>query len=261
MVAAVWFVAAGALADARGDYLVRLLKDSKTFRVRAQAALSLGKLPQSRRHTQALIRALKDKHPAVRLAAVSSLEKIGDTTTKSALKKRLKDKDRSVRTAARRALKSIDELASAAGRQGPGKPKYYVAIGAPAAKARDVDSVVLSSLKTEIENQMLQREGVVLAAPGQAPASVRRLLKKRRLRGFHVETSVVSLRNSGSATRAKVSVIVSTYPGRDIRAMLSGKATAQGGDPSTRATQAIVGATSGALRRVATAMEQARPGL
>jgi hypothetical protein len=56
--------------------------------------------------------------------------------------------------------------------------------------------------------------------------------------------------------RAQVSVIVGTYPGRDMRAMLSGAATVSGGGSgdSTR-LEAVQAAYSGALRRLPQAMQ------
>ena len=250
-----------AFADARTDYLVRLLTDSKIFRVRAQAALSLGKVDHNPRVRRALGISLNDKHPAVRLAAIASLQLAGDPEAISYLKPRAKDKNASVRRAAKKAIDSLKKIAAVTGRRGPGQPKYYVATGNPAAKAKGVDDTLLSELKIEIENQMLEQEGVVLAPGGQHNNAVKAILKKMDLRGFFLDTLVVSLRKRGTSTRAVVSVVVTTYPGRNIRAMVKGSATARGGDPSTRAQNAIKGATAGALRRVASAMEKARPGL
>ena len=71
-VAALLLVAGPVHADARTDYLVRLLQNSSTFRVRAQAALSLGRIENDSKVVKALSRALDDDHPAVRTAAASS---------------------------------------------------------------------------------------------------------------------------------------------------------------------------------------------
>ncbi|MEM9193221.1 MAG: hypothetical protein AAGF12_28865, partial [Myxococcota bacterium] len=55
-----------------------------------------------------------------------------------------------------------------------------------------------------------------------------------------------------------VSVIVNTYPGRDMRAILQGAATVQGGGSGPQARrQAIEGALSGALRRLPQALQAA----
>ena len=257
----VWLQAGLAIADARTDYLVRLLSTSKTFRVRAQAALSLGKVEQNERVVRALGTALNDKHPAVRLAAISSLERIGDPKVIRFLRVKTKDENKSVRRAAGKAVANLKSIASATSRRGPGLPKYYVALGTPAAKVNGVDHATLRQLQAEIENQLLQRQGVVLAPGNQKQRLVQSILRGLRLRGYFLDVSVVSLEKKGIATRAEVSVVLATYPGRDMRATLKGSAIAKGGDPSMRAQNAILGAAGGALRRVATAMEKARPGL
>ncbi|RLB48694.1 MAG: hypothetical protein DRH23_08160, partial [Deltaproteobacteria bacterium] len=61
LVAITLLFASTAQADARQDYLLRLLRNSSAFRVRAQAALSLGQLESSRKSVAALERAVGDK--------------------------------------------------------------------------------------------------------------------------------------------------------------------------------------------------------
>ncbi|MCA9531280.1 MAG: HEAT repeat domain-containing protein, partial [Myxococcales bacterium] len=65
-----------AQADGGVDLSIELLRESSSFRVRAQAALVLGRPPRSARAVAALERALADPHPAVRAAAASSLERL-----------------------------------------------------------------------------------------------------------------------------------------------------------------------------------------
>jgi len=55
--------------DPRNTYLIKLLQGSSQFRVRAQAAISLGAVTSSGGAVEALTVALADKHPAVRAAA------------------------------------------------------------------------------------------------------------------------------------------------------------------------------------------------
>src|SRR5262249_30905608 len=71
-------VASRAAADARSDYLIRLLQDSTQFRVRAQAAISLGGVESAPEVVDALMKSLSDEHPAVRAAAANSLGRLSD---------------------------------------------------------------------------------------------------------------------------------------------------------------------------------------
>src|SRR5262245_61338209 len=75
----VFAIASSAAADARSDYLIRLLKDSTQFRVRAQAAISLGGVESAPEVVDALMTSLSDEHPAVRAAAANSLGRLSDS--------------------------------------------------------------------------------------------------------------------------------------------------------------------------------------
>jgi len=66
-----------ALASPRGALLRNLLASSGEFRVRSQAALALGTMPAEPGAAAALRAALRDDHPAVRLAAAASLSRLG----------------------------------------------------------------------------------------------------------------------------------------------------------------------------------------
>jgi HEAT repeat protein len=68
---------AGAQTD-RTQYFVDLLSSSTSFSVRAQAALALGRVPQSAQVRTALTAALRDNEPAVRAAAASAMERQAD---------------------------------------------------------------------------------------------------------------------------------------------------------------------------------------
>ena len=64
----------------------------------------------------------------------------------------------------------------------------------------------------------------------------------------------MSLEDNGDGTRAVISVIVNTYPGRDMRAMLRGAATVPGGHDAFAQRTAIEGAVRGAIRSLPQAM-------
>jgi len=76
--------------------------------------------------------------------------------------------------------------------------------------------------------------------------------------GYYLDASVVSVGPQGGGTRAVVSVILNTYPGRDMRAILQGAATVPGASGPSAERQAIEGALRGALRRLPQAMAASR---
>jgi hypothetical protein len=100
-------------------------------------------------------------------------------------------------------------------------------------------------------------EGVQLAPEREDRRAAERVIKERKLVGVFLDGSVTNIEvRPDGAVRAQVSLIVASYPARDIRAMLSGAATVSGGGTGDAAKQqAIQAAFQGALRRLPQAMQ------
>jgi hypothetical protein len=105
-----------------------------------------------------------------------------------------------------------------------------------------------------IKQRVGQIRGVVLAPDGEDSHTADKVLKKNNLKGFALDSAIVSIEQKGAAgTRVSVSVIVATYPGRDMRAIMQGAATVSGSGADA-STQALQGALSGALRQLPQAL-------
>lgn len=246
--AAVASWAASAHAGGQEGSLIRLLRESDAFRVRAQAALSLGQLESTGRSVGALERATTDRHPAVRVAAISSLRRLGARQTLPRLRQATRDRNKAVRRAAREAVAALEALTDR--QRGPGPTRHLVAVGMPGAKAERVSRQMLFDARLFISEKLVEIAGVELAPDDLSPAEAKEEIARRRLRGYYLESSIVKLQPRSNGVRAEVSVIVLSYPGRDMRAMLRGAATASGRYSDGTAEQAIQGAVVGALRRL-----------
>lgn len=260
LVVAALSLAAMASAQDRADYLIRLLKTSDTFRVRTQAALSLGRLEAESRVVRALAGALRDDHPGVRSAAASSLERLGDPSALPPLRAARRDSNTTVRRAVVRAIDHLERIARTRPRSTPipdrgragGSARYYVAVGSPKSNAGHLPPKVLSSARETVERQLRAMDGIVVAPDGEPPGRVKKVLSQRKLLGYHVQCSIMKVEDTPRGTRAVVQLILSTHPGRDMRAMLQGAATATG---SAAERQAIEGAVMGAMRRLPQALQ------
>jgi len=252
-----------ARAQARTDYLVRLLSNSDSFRVRAQAAISLGRVEANDRIVQALSRALGDDHPAVRTAAAASLERLSDPAALAALRSHRSDRDRSARRAIRRAIAALERVARSRPRTdeggrdgGAADARFYVGVGVPAAKrGASVDRATLQAARQFLARQVAQLPDVEVAPARESNAQARRKLSGSPMTGFFLDSSVVSVEETSAGTRVVVSVIVGTYPGRDMRAILQGAATVPGASGPGATRTALEGALRGAIRRLSQAME------
>jgi HEAT repeat protein len=94
--------------NAQSIYLIKLLESSSEFRVRAQAAISLGLTEKSFAARRALTAALRDVHPAVRAAAATSLGRIGEANHVIALRALEGDPEEPVRNAARASIGRLE---------------------------------------------------------------------------------------------------------------------------------------------------------
>jgi hypothetical protein len=255
------FICSSARADdPRSTYLIKLLEGSSQFRVRAQAAISLGAVESSTITIDALSKALRDAHPAVRAAAATSLGRVGDESCRVALRSLARDPEEPVRSAASASLERLTMRHPKPTSNEPaqpsdlGPPLYYVSVAEPATRVSNLDKQLLAQARGFIKQRIGQMQGVLVAPDREDSQSAERILKQKRLKGFYLDSSIVSIeKKSGGATRVAVSVIVATYPGRDMRAIMQGAATVSGaGDQAYN--QAMEGAFSGALRQLSQAL-------
>jgi hypothetical protein len=132
-----------------------------------------------------------------------------------------------------------------------------VGVGVPASKGSTLSPSLLRTLREYVTREVVQISGVRLAPEAESSAAAEKQLKTQKMTGYFLDSAVTSLEiKPDGSVRAQVSVIVGTYPGRDMRAMLSGAATVSGGGSgdSTR-IEAVQAAYSGALRRLPQAMQ------
>lgn len=254
-------------ADERSDYLIRLLQTSTAFRVRTQAAISLGSGLPDPAVTTALTAALRDENAAVRAAAASSLGRVGDGSVLGALRIAERDPEAAVRTAATAAIAAIQARpagggasaggsgsgSSAGGGTAPpsGPARYYIGIGRPNVTGT-LSPAVVGSVRGMVERRLGTIGGIAVAPDGESVAAAQRELRSRSLTGFYLDISVTVESLPTGAIRARVSIVVQDYPGRNVRSMLSGSATATGA--SSADASLVEAAVGSALNRLPTAL-------
>lgn len=253
-------LAATALADQRTDYLVRVLRTSPMMRVRAQAAISLGGVQSEPQVIEALSGALRDDQPSVRAAAAAALERHGDPSALPALQRVANDSEPAVRNAVARAIARLQSIQRTRPRTVPAVPdsgatqpsgpaRFYVAVGRPGSRASSVSRETLDELRTFLEGQVRAIPGVEIAPARESAGAARGVLRSRRLAGYYLDSSIVEVTpRPGGGVRVRVSVVVQTYPDRNIRSMLQGAATVTAGSGPVVERQAMEAALRGALR-------------
>lgn len=227
LLAAAFSSPASAQTTPREEVLMRALATSPSFRVRAQAAVALSQASPDPRVLSALRVALNDSHPSVKEASAA-------------------------------ALKALEAAAPARPRNGHGSARYYVQIGEPSAE-KLLSPQALKALREHLTQLVAKVDGVRLAPAREDREAAARVMARDDLVGFSVESVVSSLEKRADSVRVKVAVVVATYPGRDIRAMLSGSASVSGrGEGEQAQRQATAVALESALRQLPSVLEASR---
>jgi len=233
------------------------LENAPQFRVRLQAATTLGRM-RSAAATEALVGALSDPHPAVRRAAVSALSRRGGPGVEAALRRaEASERDGKVKQALTRALAKAAPK-PAAPQPGAGGPRYYVGVGEVVGSG--LSPVLLSRVDGMVRSGVQSMGGVRLAPRGESPGAASAVLSSQSRAGFFLDVRVGEVTQDGAGTAASVSVVVGSYPGRDMRAIVKGKATLPGGTGSQAdRDKAVEGAVRSALRKLPPTLARLAP--
>ena len=244
LVVAVLAMLGGAPLEARADdgpsveFLQSKLK-SDDFRVRFNAALALGGKSGNDDHPKAvasLCEALADEKEAVRTAIASALKRLAKPSALPCLRTRLAaEPSNDVKLGITRAIESIEAAAGAngggggGGGQDPGgnappgnnpNAKYYVAYtiaNTTSRTAGELDGLVVKPMRAKLDGA-----GTFQLAPtGESADAARGVMQKRKLTGFYISVQVtmnyVDDPTNGLMLKVRLSVAVSTYPGKALK--------------------------------------------
>lgn len=236
IVAAIAFASRGAHADARTTYLINMLEKGGNYRIRVQAATTLGKL-RSKDAVPALVRALKDKHDLVVISAVTALGKIGDPAVIPYIKKiNQRMASKAVKSQLEATLRVLTALSPQDGRRrdpvSNGKPRYFVRIDAMG-NSSGVQQENILEVMHEIVLQRLRREpGVVLQESGISAREVRNRLKRDSLKGYIISGSLIKMVQMGNRVTVKMGLNVFSNPDYNLLMMPTAEAAVPVGSRS-----------------------------
>lgn len=264
--------------------LVRLLGSARDFRVRSQAALSLGHT-RNAAHVALLERALDDRHPLVRAAAATALGELGASRALPALRIAARDKATAVAAQARSSIAYIERMAASSARSAavsPGRAtaqaastakldqvRYVLVVGAMHDESGFPGAEVARVLDASLWRELSTLRSVAVLRGAAEPAiaeAVRRGLPVLRLEG-NVSELAAEVSGEQLSVHCELSLLVMDDAGRNLRTVLKGAAT--GIEPliGTRAPElahkrrvartAIDGAVRSALRNASGAIENA----
>ena len=237
---------AAAEADA---VLIRLLSDSRSFRVRARAALALGQ-PGRDAGVSALEVALSDRHPAVRTAAAEALGEVGGRRSLAALRTATGDRSPGVAQHAQTALTKIADRVAAtnplprASNAVPVRPATRSAQAADAALAEARIVVVLgemrqragvlghdlsSDMRSLIASRLRELDHVAVLTISELTSQRVEALARRNISAVRIEASLSRVDGKPTVgqltTRCEVSLVLLDEDGRTLRVLMKGAAS------------------------------------
>lgn len=201
--------------DARIAYLTRQLKTGRDARVRAQAALVLGKSGRADA-LHPLCTGLEDESEVVRSAAARGLEQLGELDAIRCLAPARTDPSAEVKVAVAHALAELQAVRDR-------RPHFYVLLH-PVKVSASVEPE-LGELTEQRLKHHLQMLGTRWAPAGESRSAARAVLKRERLRGFVLQSELLGA--GGSSMRLRL--LCMSYPEKNLLGEVEVKAA--GGRP------------------------------
>lgn len=221
-------------ALAGGDSVItaiRELGNNQDFRVRTQAALSLGACGETRA-VDPLCRALDDSKAAVRAAAAAALGKLALGGVECLEKRQPKESTDSVKSSIVRALQSIREN-SAKSPLAEGvvddSTRFYISIGKTADNTQRKKGKVHEVVRLALAKSLLRRTGFAVGPDGETKTQYRkRLAGRKEVKGFMLSPKVQSPEYSDNSVTVRFEIAILTYPDKALKGMIPVKLTQQG---------------------------------
>ncbi len=222
----VCIVANSVRADARTEYLINMLENGANYRIRVQAAATLGKL-RSKEALPALVRALKDENELVVISVVIALGQIGDFSVVSDIEKVYKNPPsaaaRSQTETTLRILKALSPNAEKPDQVGA-KPRFLIRVDAMGNSSGVKRQDMVETLREVVFQRLGKDPSVVLQKPGMTNQQVRNRLKKDKLAGYILSGSIIKMDHVGNQIVVKVGLNVFTNPEYNLLMMPTAQA-------------------------------------
>lgn len=218
-----------ATADVRAEYLVNLLENGSSYRVKIQAAQSLGRL-QCKEAIPSLIKALKDESPPVVIAAATALGEIGDPSALPALKAANQKKHTSAvkiqLSASIRLLQAAvsEEKSADPATLEPVNVRFMVKVDAMGNSSATTTPNITEIMRSTVISVLSQNANVEIQPDSMTESQIRKIQKKKEVITFILSGALIELRRENQFMIAKVALNVLSNPDYNLVMMPSGEA-------------------------------------
>jgi HEAT repeats len=216
-------------ADFRTEYLVTMLEKGGNYRVRVQAATTLGRL-RATDAVHALTSALEDESDLVVISAATALGQIGDVSVIPAVEKALSI---TTSSAAKSQIEVTLRVLRALSPEGDttaaenATPRYLIRVDVMGNSSGTGDKDIVDFFRDIVVKRLKTEPGVVLQKPGMTNKNIKTHLKKEKLDGYIISGSLIRLEHVDGQVVVKLSLNVFSNPDYNLLMM----PTAEGAVP------------------------------
>lgn len=221
-------IASASAADARTEYLINMLAKGANYRIRVQAATTLGKI-RATEAVPALVRATRDKHELVVISSATALGQIGDHSVLPDLEESL---NLATSSAAKSQLKATIRILKALSPQGTidkgtTKPRFLIRIDTMGNSSASRRKEIVEILRDTVAEKLNQEPDVIMQKASMSATGVKAKVKKEHLTGYIISGSVIRLERVDDRVIVKLGLNVFSNPDYNLVMM----PTAEGSVP------------------------------
>lgn len=248
--ASVVFAAPAAFAKPSSvSKLVSTLQSNDDFRVRTQAALSLGS-SKSAEAVDPLCDALDDDNNSVRAAAAAGLGKLHMGGEPCLTRRQKAEKDSSVKSAIK---KAIEALRTEPEPEFTSQTRFYISIGkatdSTGRSGEEVNNLVRKAMREAVEAS----SDIVMAPASETLAQAKKRISSHKgVKGLYLLPRVGAPQYADKSLKIRIEIAYFTYPDKALLGMLGIPLSAQGVKGKSRdiEDQLIEAASQRAIQKV-----------
>ena len=201
-------------ADARTEYLVKMLETSDNYRLRVQAATTLGKLREKKAAVN-LVTALSDKNELVVISAAIALKQIGDPSVlvdvENALKKTESAAARSQLGVTVRILREIDGSIKTK-KTKVGKKRFLVRVDAMGNSSKMRDHYLTQIMKKIVAERIEAEGDIILQDESMDDKIVKSKKKNDKIEAYIISGAILRLDKAKGSITVKLGLNLFSNP-------------------------------------------------
>lgn len=208
---------------------IRELATNSDFRVRTQAALSLGASDDAKA-VEPLCRALEDTKSAVRAAAAAALGKLAKGGKECLVQREATEATEAVKVAVRKAIVALTQADG-------GSPecvidastRFYVSIGKTTDNTGRQKSRVPELVRFALTKAVARNQGFCIGPEGESKSAYqKRVAGKKKIRGLLLAPRIQAPEYESDAVTVRFEIAIFTFPEKVLKGMIPVKLTQQG---------------------------------